>query len=88
MKTKQCAICKKSGDLFSIEIPFDEGDEVVFFTKYVCGSCWDVIAEITRRAVKATFEQQDKQLADLVNQITELEDKIRVHQFDHYANGG
>jgi len=47
---KKCAICSKTKDLFSIELISDDGEP---FTKFVCGTCWEVIGEIAVRSVKA-----------------------------------
>lgn len=52
---KNCAICRKDYDLFELELLDDEGEK---YSRYVCGSCWDVIAGIAQRAVKAMIEKQ------------------------------
>ena len=56
MKIKQCAICKKSGDLFSIVMTYEDEE----WQSYVCGTCWEHIAEIAQRALKATFGRLGK----------------------------
>ena len=49
---KKCAICKKERDLFELKFEADETDAGEEFSKYVCGSCWEVIAAIGRRVAK------------------------------------
>ena len=53
---KKCATCGKQNDLF--ELDFEPGDTEAGekFSKYVCGSCWEVIATIAKRAVKILLE--------------------------------
>ena len=50
---KKCAICGKEHDLFELQFRADETDAGEPFSKYVCGSCWEVIAAISRRAVES-----------------------------------
>lgn len=45
-----CRICGKSHDLFSLNMTTDDGEGYVV---KVCGSCWDVIAEITIKTASA-----------------------------------
>ena len=47
---KKCAICGKTHGLFTLEIESDDGTA---FDKFVCGSCWDVIAAIAIKAFKS-----------------------------------
>lgn len=49
---KKCAICEKERDLFELKFESDETDAGEEFSKYVCGSCWEVIAAIGRRVAK------------------------------------
>lgn len=55
MKLPECAICGKKHDLFPIDIPGDEPDWPKT-RRYVCGKCWETIAEIARRAVERKAE--------------------------------
>lgn len=50
---KECVICERPDDLFRLEFKADDTDAGEEFSRYVCGSCWDVIATIARRAVKS-----------------------------------
>jgi len=54
---KRCAICGKTYDLFGLELTSDDGEK---FQKFVCGSCWDVIAEIAKRAIRAEKMEDEK----------------------------
>jgi len=45
----KCAICGKTHDLFELTFAPDETEAGKTFTRYVCGSCWDVIAAIAAR---------------------------------------
>jgi DNA-directed RNA polymerase subunit RPC12/RpoP len=54
--SKQCAICGKTRDLFALELGPDETDAGEAYTRYVCGSCWEVIAAISRRAQAAQVD--------------------------------
>jgi len=49
---KQCAICHKEHDLFELKFEADETDAGEEFSKYVCGSCWEVMAAIAHRVAK------------------------------------
>ena len=51
MMDKKCAICGTPKDLFELILQPEELDADVPITKYVCGSCWEVIAAIARRAI-------------------------------------
>ena len=46
---KKCAICGRTNDLMELPMVF----EGVEYSKYVCNTCWEVIAAIAVRAVKA-----------------------------------
>ena len=46
----KCAICGKHSDLFSLRFDADETDAGKSWTTHVCGTCWEVIAAIARRA--------------------------------------
>lgn len=57
MDEKHCKICGKTRDLFPLRFEPEETDAGVAFTVYVCGSCWEVIAAIAKRAFKASEKE-------------------------------
>ena len=67
MSAHNCKFCGKSSDIFTIEIPLEDSDQT--FEQHLCGSCWEVIAEIVNRRINAriaTLEAQVKALLDAV----------------------
>lgn len=52
---RKCKLCGKTGDLFTLDVPTD--DPNLKHSVFVCGTCWDVIAEIALRAVKALLNK-------------------------------
>ena len=51
MSDRKCKICGKEHDLFKLTFNPDETDANETFSVYVCGSCWEIIATIARRAI-------------------------------------
>jgi alpha-D-ribose 1-methylphosphonate 5-phosphate C-P lyase len=47
---KKCAICGKKNDLFELVLLADNGEQ---FSRFVCGSCWEIIATIAIKATKS-----------------------------------
>ena len=58
MLDKKCKICGKERDLFPLDFKADETDACEPFTVYVCGSCWEVIAAISRRVLESIRNQE------------------------------
>ena len=56
---RKCAICGKTNGLFTIELPLDDEPDK-YFTKLVCGNCWDIIAEIARRVCVMELEDKNR----------------------------
>ena len=55
----KCALCGKTHGLFSIELTAEDGGA---FNKYVCGSCWEVVAEIAHRAMYSKISKLETRL--------------------------
>jgi hypothetical protein len=53
MSIHTCRFCGKNQDIFTCEVPPDE-DNPYGSLFYVCGSCWEAIAEIARRVIHIT----------------------------------
>ena len=51
--SKKCKICGKEHDLFPLDFRAEETDANEPFTVFVCGSCWEVIAAISRRVLES-----------------------------------
>lgn len=66
MSTNRCKICGSSSYIYSLDIPLDDGED---YTASVCGSCWDIIAIISQRAMMRKIKEFD-------NRISELEEKF------------
>ena len=56
-----CAICGKTHGLFTLDLETDEGEA---YKKFVCGSCWEVIAAIAVRACTSRFALKDHSHAE------------------------
>ena len=67
---KKCAICGKTHDLFILEIEYEPGET---YAKYLCGSCWDVIAEVAKRATKPMIEASEKNMMQTIGSYVSLE---------------
>lgn len=48
---KHCAICGKTSDLFELKFDVNDTDAQEEFSRFVCGSCWEVIAKIAKLAI-------------------------------------
>jgi len=53
---RKCAICGKTNGLFTIEIPSEDEDEPSF-NRYVCISCWEIIAQVSLKAIETNFDK-------------------------------
>lgn len=49
MSIHTCRFCGKNTDIFTVTAPPDYGDNSQSSEFYVCGGCWDLIAEMVRR---------------------------------------
>lgn len=70
-----CAICKGTRSLFTIDIPCD--DDSGTFERHVCGSCWEVIAEIANRRLITRLDKIEKHIKELDEQIPYLQDALK-----------
>ena len=52
----KCSICGKPNGLFTIEIPAEEEGELSY-GKNVCASCWDIIAQVSLKAIEVNFDK-------------------------------
>ena len=48
-----CKICGKPRDIFQLEFRPDETDAGIAFSVPVCGTCWEIIAAISRRVIES-----------------------------------
>jgi hypothetical protein len=48
---KKCALCGSTKYLYELEIPVEDGQEGEKFSKWVCGSCWDVISAMVIKII-------------------------------------
>lgn len=69
MSAHNCKFCNKSGDIFTIEIPLENSDET--YKQYICGTCWEVIAEITNRRTRG-------EILNLYTQVQMLQAQVRA----------
>ena len=61
-----CKICGKQKDTYTLEIPYIEDIEVIGVDEYhICGSCWDIIAEVANRRLSQQLEELSKRILDL-----------------------
>ena len=58
MVDKKCKICGKERDLFPLDFKANETDAGEPFTVYVCGSCWETIAAISRRVFEIEVRKE------------------------------
>jgi hypothetical protein len=61
-----CAICKSTQNLYHLEVPIDDDDAEAF---WVCGSCWEVIAEIANRRTTKKMETMQAQIDALLDAV-------------------
>ena len=52
MSMHNCKICGGGSDIFPLDFEADETDACEEWTTYVCGSCWEIIAAIAKRACR------------------------------------
>lgn len=74
MSERVCKICKKTSDLFKLE--FEADGETEAYTLMVCGTCWDVIANIAKRAVDQKINLLAIAVASDQQRIKDLEAKV------------
>jgi len=48
---KSCAICGHTDDLYILEIPVDDDITGEKESKFVCGNCWNIIAQISLNVI-------------------------------------
>lgn len=68
-----CAICKGTRSLYTIEIPTDDG--ACNDVRKICGTCWDVIAEVATRRLATRLDAMEKQIKELNEQIPYLQER-------------
>jgi len=65
----KCSICKENRPTFSIEVISEDGENKD--KHHVCGSCWDIVAEISKVIM-------GHHVGELKEKISILEDKLQA----------
>lgn len=70
MSDKKCSICGFHHNLFLLEIPIYDGEGIQFTTevKHICGSCFNIITEISKRSIIDKLQEMIDEAIDNHNE--------------------
>jgi len=73
---RQCKLCGKTNDLFKLTFEDWETDAGEEWSIFVCGSCWETTAAISRRTNANEIKKLRETVDRLVNEIITAEDRF------------